>query len=541
MSDEKPKPKAAIYLRVSTEEQTERYGMDMQRTRCLKYCEYQNLEVVEIYEDAGISGSTMNRPALQRLLLDARNGKWEMVVTYKVDRLSRNVRDLLTICEDHLMAGKKDLVSCVEGIDTKTPIGRFFLTLLGVFAALERDTLRERTNSGRWEAAAQGVWVSGGTPFGYRKHERPDKKHVLVIEESEAEVVRRMFEWHTEEGIGSQAIAERLNALGIQTPYQMRNNSRHRQAQAWTNSAVGRMLKNPLYMGEAYQHRMVGRKANERHPRETWIPIAVPPIVSAVTFEKSRKMAANNRRVSGGKNKQSLQYLLRDVLYCGHCGGRLRGVHSSGTDEKKRYYRCGRQVLKKKGTEGRCVLPFFSAISLEELVWQQVRNAIIDPDNLERYAKLDQEDVEALRAEIALHDGRLAEIEKQRERLRWLFTRETISFDELERDLCTLDQQRREVNERNSGLEARLLQQEDIKARLGLLHELMATLRSRIDVLDFDEKRLVLRDLGVRVTVYPDRSVQIDAVISDSERASITDPSTAARTPSPHTPPSDLV
>ena len=527
--------KAAIYLRVSTEEQTERYGLDMQRSRCLAYCQFREWEVAEVYEDAGITGSIMERPALQRLLLDARNGKWDMVVVYKVDRLSRSARNLLTICEDHLLAQQKDLASCVEGIDTKTSIGRFFLNLLGIFAEMERDTIRERMEGGRWEAARQGSWVAGGVPFGYRKRTLDDGRHLLEVEESEADTVRRMFEWHVGEGVGCVVIAERLNTLGIPTPGQARK--KKRQAPVWTNSAVGRILANTLYMGEAYQHRRVGRRAKDLHPKETWIPIAVPALVSPAAFEKSRKVAANNRRVSGGQNKVGLSYLLRDVLYCGECGGHLRGLYSSYGPKGRRYYRCGRQVLKKRGTEGRCQLPFLPALSLEELVWQHVRAAVLDPHSIERYARLDLVDVEQLRADMADHDARLAELERQRERLRWLFTRETISFEELERDLCALDLQRREVQEQRAALEVRLLQQEDLAARLDTLHNLMEALRSKVDTLDLEEKRLLFRDLGLRVTVQPDRSVQIDALIPVPERADTADPPTVDQTPSPHIPP----
>ena len=520
--------RAAIYLRVSTEEQTERYGLDMQRSRCQKYCAFREWEVVEEYEDAGITGSTVERPALQRLLLDARNGKWEVVVVFKVDRLSRSARDLLAICEDHLIAHSKELASCVEGIDTKTSIGRFFLNLLGIFAEMERDTIRERMEGGRWEAARQGSWVAGGVPFGYRKETLPDKRHLLLVEESEAAIVRRMFEWHVKEGIGCVAIAERLNTLGLPTPGQARN--KLRQAEEWTNSAVGRILSNTLYMGEAYQHRRVGRKAKQLHPKETWIAIEVPAIVSPRVFEKSRKVAANNRRVSGGQNKVGLTYLLRDVLYCGHCGAHLRGMNSKSGSEYRRYYRCGRQVLKKRGTEGRCPLPYLLALPLEELVWQHVRAAVLDPQTIERYARLDVVDVEQIRADMADHDARMAEIERHRDRLRYLFTRETISFEELERDLCALDLQRREVQEQREALELRLVQQEDLDARLETIHELMEALRSKVDTLDLEEKRLLFRDLGLRVTVNPDRSVQIDALIPVPERATITDPPTAAQT-----------
>lgn len=515
--------RAAIYLRVSTEEQAEQYGMDLQRRKCTELCSMKGWEVTAIYEDPGYSGATMKRPGLQQLLEDSRNGKWGVVVVYKVDRLSRSTRNLLAICEDYLRPNEKDLASCMESVDTHTTMGRSFLNILAVFAEMERETIRERTDGGRWEAARKGSWAAGGVPFGYRKEKLPDDRKVLVIEEQEAEVVRKMFKWHVTEGIGSPGIAERLNAMGIPTPSRMRGESR--QGQFWQGSQVGRMLNNTAYMGEAYLHRCQGRMAHTHHPRETWIPIDVPAIVSRRTFEKGRKIRANNRRVGGGQSTVITPYLLRDVLYCGHCGAHMRGMRSNSGAGLRRYYRCGRQARQRAGDHpNRCVLPYVPAPALEEVVWQRLRGAILDPDSLQSLAQLDEVDVEQARAEIATLEGRLAEIEKQRERLRWLFTSQTISFEELEADLSTLDKQRRDVNERKASLETKLVQQEDLQARLQTLYGLLEALRSKIDTLTFDERRALLSDMGLRVVVHPDRSVRIDALIPVPERGEFVAP-----------------
>jgi site-specific DNA recombinase len=525
--------RAAIYLRVSTDEQAEQYGMDLQRRKCTELCSMKSWEVTAVYEDPGYSGATMQRPGLQQLLEDSLNGKWDVVVVYKVDRLSRSTRNLLAICEDYLRPNEKDLASCMESIDTHTTMGRSFLNILAVFAEMERETIRERTDGGRWEAARKGVWAAGGVPFGYRKEKLPDDRKVLVIEEQEAEVVRRMFEWHVSEGIGSPAIAERLNTMGIPTPSRVRGESR--QGQFWQGSQVGRMLANTLYMGEGYLHRYQGRMARRQHPRETWIPIEVPAIVSRRTFQKGQRIRANNRRVSGGQSKVIQPYLLRDVLYCGSCGAHMRGMHSNSGSYARRYYRCGRQARQRISDQGnRCELPYIPAAPLEEVVWQQVRGAILDPDSLETLAKLDDVDVEQIRRDVASLEARIAEIEKQRERLRWLFTSQTISFEELESDLSTLDRQRRDVQERKASLETKLVQQEDLTARLQTLYRLLEALRSKVD-----GQRALLSDMGLRVTVQPDRSVCISALIPVPESGEFVAPKEVARRLSPHTPPSD--
>ncbi len=516
--------KAAIYLRVSTDEQAEKYGVDMQRRRCEAYCAMKEWEIAEVYEDLGHSGASLHRPALQRLLMDSTNGKWDVVVSYKVDRLSRSTRDLCAIWEDHLAPHDKGLASCEESFDTETPMGRFFLKLLGTFAEMERETIRLRMEGGRWEAAKQGQWNASGVPIGYCKEVIPDGRRgrkVLVVEEQEAETVRNVFRWYAEEGLGVTAITERLNALGVPTATQSRGGKR--QASYWAEATVHRILRNPIYCGKAYLHRLTGPLGKQVRPQKEWIGIEVPPIISRSLFEKAEKMRSNNRRISGGQNHRHNHYLLRDVLYCSECGGHLRGMNAGGRNGTRRYYRCGKG-FSRQPMEKRCNFPYIPADRLERVVWEKVREALLDPNTLVKHAKLDEQNMEALRSEIAGLDGRLAELDKQRERLRWLFARETITLDELERDLCSLDRQRRDVEDIKAKHAARLAQQENLADRVEALRRTLEKLRGRIDLLNLEERQLLLRELGVRVVAYPDRSLQIDTLITADGEDSSVDP-----------------
>lgn len=403
-------------------------------------------------------------------------------------------------------------------------MGRFFLKLLGTFAEMERETIRPRMEGGRWEAAKQGQWNASGVPIGYRKEVIPDGRRgrkVLVVEEQEAQTVRNVFRCYAEEGLGVTAITERLNALGVPTATQSRGSKR--QATYWAEATVQRILRNPVYCGKAYLHRLTGPLGKQVRPQKEWIGIEVPPIISRSLFEKAEKMRDNNRRVSGGQNREHNHYPLRDVLYCSECGGHLRGMNAGGRNGTRRYYRCGKG-FSRLPMEKRCNFPYIPAERLERVVWEKVREAILDPDTLVQHAKLDEQNMDALRSETAALDGRMAELDKQRERLRWLFARETITLDELEHDLCSLDRQRRDVEDMKAKHASRLAQQENLADRVEALRRTLEKLRGRIDLLNLEERQLLLRELGVRVIAYPDRSLQIETLITADGEDSSVDP-----------------
>jgi site-specific DNA recombinase len=510
--------KAAVYIRVSTEEQADNFGVDAQRRRCEAFCEMKGWEIAERYEDLGVSGATLERPGLQRLLQDSANGAWDVVVTYKVDRLSRSVRQLCSIWEDYLSPNGKGLASCEESFDTNTPTGRFFLKLLGIFAEMEREAIKERMEGGRWEAARQGNWLAPVAPFGYRRVVNDGKK-ALEINEPEAEVVRRIFTWCTEEGLGAPTITDRLNAVGTPTASRFRQ-SKQQGYGFWQVATVSRILHNSVYCGEAYLRREIGR-TNKSRPQfdenghQVWIPVPVPAIISKDLFDKAQRVRASNSRVSGGMSKVFDQYLLRNVAFCGDCGAHLSGAAAWGAKGRPiRYYRCLRRSRQRpREREHGCKFKAVPAERLEEVVWRHVREAILNPELLAEHSSLDLQDAAALQTELAQLDKNLSDLDGQRERVRWLFTRETITFPELQKDLAKLGEQRKVAEEQRARVALRLAQQEDIQARLQQVSTLLEEVRRRIDHLSPEEKRTVLRDLGLRVVVKPDRALQIEAIV----------------------------
>lgn len=220
------------YIRVSTEEQTRGYGLDVQREKIETYCTLYNLGKVEILED-DTTGKTLNRPGLQKVLEETRSGNVAKVVVFKADRLTRKLRDLLTIIEDEFEPHNVAFISVSEQFDTSTPTGKAFLQMLGTFAELERNTIVYRTTSGRIEKARQGGLACGATPLGYVNVDGDLQKF-----DDEVEIVKAIFVMRAD-GLSYLTISKILNEDGVST----------KRGGKWYAATVKYILNNPKYQG----------------------------------------------------------------------------------------------------------------------------------------------------------------------------------------------------------------------------------------------------------------------------------------------------
>lgn len=221
----------AIYIRVSTQEQAlEGYSIEAQLNRLTNYCKAKDWEVSKIYKDAGFSGANMERPALQQLISDIKEGQEiDCVLVYKLDRLSRSQKDTLCIIEDVFLSHNVSFVSMQENFDTSTPFGRAMIGILSVFAQLEREQIRERMNMGRMERARSGLFHGGGRrPFGY---DYIDGK--LLVNQEEAIIVHDVFSMFLDHTPMRQIQRTLQKKYGL--------NIHH--------SSIRSMLSRPLYVG----------------------------------------------------------------------------------------------------------------------------------------------------------------------------------------------------------------------------------------------------------------------------------------------------
>lgn len=205
--------KACVYTRVSTDAQGEDGKVSLpEQERMAKACiESKGWRYVRTYEDNGYTGRNTNRPALQEMLNDVREGKVEAIVIFKLDRLSRKQTDTMNIIENDILQHNVDLVSLNETLDTTTPWGRAMIGILSSFNQLESENIALRTTMGRYATAREGGYAGGKPPLGYKA-----VNGKLEIVPEEAEIVSKVFEMRANH-MTMQAIADRLNEMGYRS------------------------------------------------------------------------------------------------------------------------------------------------------------------------------------------------------------------------------------------------------------------------------------------------------------------------------------
>ena len=284
--------RAAIYIRVSTQEQAqEGYSVGEQRERLIAYCKAHDWLIADVYVDGGFTGSNLKRPGIQKLMQET--DKFDLVLVYKLDRLSRSQRDTLYLIEEIFLPNKVDFVSMQESFDTATPFGKAMIGLLAVFAQLEREQIKERTWMGRVARAKAGLYHGGGnTPIGY---DYVDGK--LVVNPYEAEQVRKIYEWYLAGG-SLISITERLRDEGYTNRYGSYN--------SW--SSVRNILGNETYTGRL-------------HFGEVIVDNAHDAIISKEQFDAVQVLRGKRREKFNGAAFHT-EHLLTGMLFCGHCGAR---------------------------------------------------------------------------------------------------------------------------------------------------------------------------------------------------------------------------
>ena len=334
--------KVALYIRWSTEDQGQGHTLAIQAEACRHYCLSQGWSVADtlVYVDEGWSGGSLDRPALSRLRGQVIAGSVQAVVVYRLDRLSRNIRDIIALVLGE-WDGRCVIRSATEPIDTASDTGKLTFTLLSSFADFERGTIRARTLGGKRKNAEQGKNAGAPYPFGYERGEATGTYRVV---EREAAVVRLIFHLYLQ-GMGCKPIAEQLNSWGMAARLQGPGRPRLSPG-TWSNTAVLRILRNPVYAGElAYGQRARnprrGRDGERHylvnHPDDV-IRVESPyiaPIVDQETFRRANEIRQARKSPHLGRRAAGSEHLLSGLAWC-PCGHSLCGRRSKSV----RYYVC---------------------------------------------------------------------------------------------------------------------------------------------------------------------------------------------------------
>ncbi len=310
--------KCALYVRVSTEEQVkEGFSIGGQKERLSAYALSQGWDIEGIYVDEGISAKDTNRPELNRMLRDIEEGTIDVVLVYRLDRLTRSVLDLYHLL-DAFEKNNCKFKSATEVYDTTTAMGRLFITLVAALAQWERENLGERVSMGMAEKVRRGQWHGSNAPIGFDYIDGD-----LQINEEEASIVRRAFELYLE-GNGDVGIAAILTKEGYPSP-----SGKH-----WRDTRIRYMLKNPIYKGSMQW----GVRVNQ--DQYFTVDNAVEPIVEPEVFDRAQAIRKSRGSVHGRQGTSD--YIFSGILKCPKCGRGFIGRSNTNKDNGARYksYRC---------------------------------------------------------------------------------------------------------------------------------------------------------------------------------------------------------
>jgi site-specific DNA recombinase len=346
------KLRCAVYTRKSSEEGLEQEfnSLDAQREACEAYIASQRSEgwalVREHYDDGGISGGTLDRPALQQLLSDIEDGLVDVVVVYKIDRLSRSLMDFSRLVEV-FDRNNVTFVSVTQSFNTTTSMGRLTLNILLSFAQFEREVTAERIRDKVKASRMKGIFMGGTPPYGYKPKDRK-----LVVDEDEARNVRWMFTRFLETGSATE-LARDLSRRGIRTP----------RGNAMSKNFLYRMLNNRAYIGEAV-HKGTGYAGE--HER----------LIDQKTWDNVQSILQESPRLRANNTRSETPALLKGLLY-GPDGAAFSPTHTRKGERLYRYYVS--QTVLKHGA-GKCPVARVPAAEIEAAVIGQIRSMLRAPE-----------------------------------------------------------------------------------------------------------------------------------------------------------------
>ncbi len=509
--------RAAIYARVSDKSQDteDKTSISEQISDMEAHCERRGLTITARYQEVG-RGWSKNRPEFQRMLADARRGRFDTIVCWKSDRLSRGMYPAAALMEV-VEAYQIELEAVLDAIDLKT------FGLMAAIGKIELDNFRERASMGKRGSAKQGRIPVNNVPFGYKLGEgrRPE------IVKAEAEVIRRVFRMYVREDMGAPAIAKQLTAEGVPTP---------RAVGRWYDRTVTRILGLEAYKGTWWfgKRRHVATENGTRRydrPEDEWVGVPFPPVVDEEIWDLAQE--AKKRRLSQSGRNSKIFYLLQHLVRCAECGylmgcranrrqtARRDGkVYRYELDPPRRYYRC--YGMENEGVKCR-ERPHIRAERLEALIWGEVKKVLENPGVI--VAGIEAMDSRAdnggLDEDIAIAERELQKVQMEEDRAIRLYVSGKITEKQL-------DRQRKFITERLETLRMKL---DDYRARemaeaekreLGEhIVDWANRVRGRLDDLGDEERREVLRLLLDGATIDQSNNVDLTLAIPTEDVVSI--------------------
>lgn len=483
----------APYIRVSTDEQAEQgISIAAQKSRLISYCKAQGWEIYDFYVDDGFSGKDLERPAMQRLINDARQKKFDAVLVLKLDRLSRKQKDVLFLLEDVLDPLSIGFKSATETFDTTTPFGKAALGMMAVFAQLERETIIERVKMAKKESAKQGRFPGGPAPYGYTYNYSSKN---IELDELQAATVRWIYEHYLQSGHGYQYITVELENNGVPGPTNMR----------WNKNCIRKILTNPIYAGlVAHKGNMYPGKHQLIIEREKWEEVQA--------LIKDKGSVRTNAPVHTG--------LISGIVWCGECGARMRvknvWQNYPTTAPKKviRYYVCysqegsARHMVRKAG----CKCGYKHADEIENKVTAELYRYSFDQNLLRQVVEeslTNNTDKKTVLRILNQATKELSVIDKKLERWYEAFEKGALEPDELMERVKNLRERKIFLNNQIAQMESKLKQEETRQSNVEEVLEIFNNFPVIWAEATPQERREIILNLVKSVNVYKNDNVAV--------------------------------
>src|SRR6516225_3247248 len=511
---------AAIYARVSSDKQREENTIASQTAALIAFAGEQQFEVPRewIFEDDGYSGASLIRPGLERVRDLAAEGLIQAVLVYAPDRLSRRYAHQILLIEEFARAGVETLF--VRAPRGSTPEDELLVQFQGMIAEYERAQILERSRRGKRHRARQGeVSVLSGAPFGYHFIRKTDHAAAYYeINEDQARVVRRMFELYSVHGLSIGAIARLMNEEAIPT---------YKRRGRWERSTVWGILRNPAYKGEACfgkttmaprqritrPIRMRGgvatrNSASHERPRQDWITIAVPPIVSEQTFALAQERLQANK--IHAPRRTVTPSVVQGLVSCTKCGYALYRTSTRSSARTIHYYRCLGSDAWRRLSGSICNNRPVRQDLLDQIVWTEVVRLLEDPqliqNEIERRLAAAREADPTKRRDEALRCD-VVRIRKGIDRLLTAYQEGLLPIEELRERMPLLRRREQASNAELQAIADRSVTRAAYLRLAETLNTFLTRLRSSAGALDVSERQRIMRLLVKEVLVGDDKII----------------------------------
>lgn len=517
----KKKMKCYIYIRVSTSMQVEGYSLEAQRERLTKFADFQDIEIVREYCDAGKSGKNITgRPEFTQMLNDVaedRDGV-NFILVFKLSRFGRNAADVLNSLQ-YIQDFGVNLICVEDGIDSSKDSGKLTITVLSAVAEIERENILVQTMEGRRQKAREGKWNGGQAPFGYTLD---SKNSTLIVNPEEAEIVRIIFNKFVNEGLGAERICDYLNQHGY-TKKKLKKN----ELNYFARSFIMKILDNPVYTGKIAYGRSVTEKVKGSRDEYKRVRaddyMLVDGIHEAIIDQETWEATRLRRNDTGIKweKTHSLdhEHILSGVIKCPICGTGLVGTlrrrknKKSGEYKDDFYYKC----LHRKKIDETHFCNFRLVLSQDEVnhqVEEIILDMVADPDFKDfMVRKIDEKvDVSSLEAERDQVREQLRQVMGAKKKLTEMLDRLDVNDKHYDRKYQDMHDRLDILYDRISELEEMIA---DIEVKIsGAYGEKITANQLYKVLLNFDkmyfkmtdlEKKQFMRDFIEEIELYPER------------------------------------